>query len=50
MEPNGLDPVSTAELVVRAVHDIDHSSDEQREALLFELLCAAWGTLPAANQ
>ena len=50
MEPNGLDPGRAAALVVRAVDDIDHSSDEQRDTLLRALLSAAWGCLPAQNQ
>jgi hypothetical protein len=36
--------------VVRVIDDIDHSSDEQRDTLLRDLLCAAWGCLPAQNQ
>ena len=50
MEPNDLDPVSAAALVVRVIDDIDQSSDEQRDALLFDLLCVAWGSPPAQNQ
>jgi hypothetical protein len=50
MEPNGLDPGQTAALVVRMIDAIDHSSDEQRDALLRELLASAWGRLPAQNQ
>jgi len=50
MEPNGLDPTSSAALVLRVVDDIDESSEEQRDALLVELLCAAWGAPPAQNQ
>ncbi len=38
MEPNGLDPGPAAALVVRMIDDIDHSSDEQRDALLRDLL------------
>src|ERR1700677_2901544 len=38
MEPNGLDPTSSAALVLRVVEDIDESSEEQRDALLVELL------------
>ncbi len=49
MEPNGLDPVCAA-LVVRVIDDIDQSTDEQRDALLHDLLCAAWGSLPAQSQ
>ncbi len=50
MEPNGLDPASVAALVVRTIDDIEQSTDEQRDALLFDLLCAAWGSEPAQNQ
>ena len=52
MEPSNspLDPVSVAALVVRAVDDIDASSEEDREALLSDLLCAAWGSVCAQNQ
>jgi hypothetical protein len=50
MEPDGLDPVYNAALVVRAIEDIDQSSDEQRDSLLTELLCAVWGGPPAVNQ
>ena len=52
MEPNSEahEPVSAAMLVVRAIDDIDRSDDETRDALLADLLCAAWGTLCAQNQ
>jgi hypothetical protein len=50
MEPNGLEPGRAAAFVVRVIADIDHSSDEQRDALLRDLLSAAWGHLPAQNQ
>jgi hypothetical protein len=50
MEPNGLDPVSAAALVVRLIEDIDQRSDEQLDAVLSDLLCAAWGSPPAQNQ
>ena len=50
MEPNGLDAGRAAELVVRVIDAIDHSSDEQRDALLRDLLSAAWGSWPAQNQ
>jgi len=45
-----LDAVSAAMLVVRAVDDIDQSNDEQRGALLSDLLCGAWGSPSAQNQ
>jgi hypothetical protein len=50
MEPNGLDPVYNAALVVRAIEDIDQSSDGQRDSLLTELLPRGAGAPPAANQ
>lgn len=50
MEPNGLDPTTSAALVLRVVEEIDESSEEQREALLVCLLRAAWGTPTAQNQ
>jgi hypothetical protein len=45
-----LDAVSAAMLVVRAIDDIEQSSDEQRAALLSALLCAAGGSPWAQNQ
>jgi hypothetical protein len=45
-----LDPTSAAELVARAVFDIDASDDEQRDALLCDLLSAAWGDPLAQSQ
>ena len=49
MEPNSLDPADNNALVVRTIHDIEQSIDEQRDALLLELLCAGWGTLSALS-
>jgi hypothetical protein len=51
MEPDNrpLDSI-TAELVIRVVNDIDASSEEQSDALLCDLLCAAWGSIKAQNQ
>ena len=45
-----LEPASAAALVVRAVEDIDHSGEDEREALLFELVRTSWGTIWARNQ
>lgn len=45
-----LDPVAAAALVIRAVDDIDSSTEEQRDTLLSDLLCAAWGCIYAQNQ
>lgn len=52
MEPDRwpLDPGSAAALVVRVIDDIDESDDERRDALLSDLLCAAWGSVCAQNQ
>jgi hypothetical protein len=52
MEPNSwpLDPIATAALVIRAIDDIDASTEEQRDILLSDLLCAAWGSIWAQNQ
>ena len=52
MEPDGrpLDRKAAAALVVRVIDDIDQSDDEQRVALLCDLLCAAWGCISAQNQ
>jgi hypothetical protein len=45
-----IDPISAAALVTRAIESIDASNEEQRDALLSDLLCAAWGTIRAQNQ
>jgi len=52
MEPGRppLDPESGAALVVRVIDDIDESDEERRNALLSDLLCAAWGSIRAQNQ
>jgi hypothetical protein len=52
MEPDiwPLDPMVAAALVVRAIDDIDISSEEDRDALLSDLLFVAWGSLWAQNQ
>lgn len=52
MEPNSWprDPVSASALVMRVIDDIDASDAEQRDALLSELLSAAWGRIWAQNQ
>jgi hypothetical protein len=52
MEPDiwPLDPQSTAALVVRTIDDIDNSSEAERDELLANLLCAAWGSIAAQNQ
>jgi hypothetical protein len=45
-----LDPIRAAALVAGAIDDIDASTPEQSEALLSDLLCAAWGSIWAQNQ
>ncbi len=52
MEPTdwSLDRMSTAALVVRTIDALDESSEEERDDLLSELLCAAWGSIVAQNQ
>jgi hypothetical protein len=45
-----LDRKATVELVERAVVDIDASGDDDRDALLTDLLYAVWGTMLAQNQ
>ncbi len=45
-----IDPMSAATLVVRAIDDIDESSEEDRMTLLSHLLAAAWGSVQAQNQ
>src|SRR5262249_27900775 len=45
-----LDPITAAALVARTIDDIDASTEEQRDALLSDLLCAAWGSVRAQNQ
>jgi len=52
MEPRDwpLDPVAAAAAVVRAVEDVDASGEDQRDALLYDLVCAAWGSIWAQDQ
>jgi len=52
MEPDHqpLDPIVAAALVMRAIDDIDESTENEREALLSALLCAAWGNLCSLSQ
>jgi hypothetical protein len=45
-----VDPTSAAELAARVIFEIDASNDEHRDALLFDLLAAAWGSVLAQNQ
>jgi hypothetical protein len=52
MEPEGApsDWVSVAALVVRVIDEIDHRDTHDHDALLSDLLCAAWPTRRAQNQ
>ena len=52
MEPDiwPLDPQAVAALVVRAIDCIDSSTEEARDDLLGNFLCAAWGSILAQNQ
>lgn len=51
MEPsNWPDPTATAALVARTIDDIEESNEEERNNLLSDLLCAAWGSILAQNQ
>ena len=44
-----LDSDSASMLIARVLADIDRSSDERREALLADMLCAAWPTRVAQD-
>jgi hypothetical protein len=50
IEPNNLDPIGAAALVMRAIEDIDQTSDEERETLLHDLLRASWASVLAQSQ
>ncbi len=52
MEPKiwPLDPISAAMLVARVKDELETSSEEERDALLCDLMDAAWGNLWAQNQ
>ncbi len=43
-------PESAVALVVRVIDDIDEGNDELRDALLCDLMSAAWGSILAQNQ
>jgi hypothetical protein len=47
--PWPLDADSAAALVARVLADVDSSSDERRNALLADMLCAAWPTRVAQD-
>ena len=42
--------LETTALVLRVIDDIDERDDEMWDALLADLLCAAWGSVRAQNQ
>jgi hypothetical protein len=44
-----LDSESASTLIARVLADIDGSSDERRDALLADMLCAAWPTRVAQD-
>ncbi len=46
MEPNDLppDPMLAATLVMQVIDDIDERDRRERDALLTDLMCAAWPT------
>jgi len=44
------DAASAAELVVRVVVAVDASNDRDRDVLLLDLLCAAWGSSVGQRQ
>jgi hypothetical protein len=46
MESNDqpLDPLLAATLVIQVIDDIDERDHDQRDALLDDLMCAAWPT------
>jgi hypothetical protein len=45
-----LDAACAAALVERIARDIDDSSNERRNILLSDFLCAAWPSRPAQDQ
>jgi hypothetical protein len=45
-----LDMRSAEELITRVRREIDNSSDERRDLLLHDLMCAAWPTFIAQEQ
>jgi hypothetical protein len=52
MEPRErpLDSVAAAAVVVRAIDEVDASSEDERDALLYDLVSRAWGSLWAQDQ
>jgi len=39
-----------ADMVMRAIDDIDTQTAERRDSLLADLLCSSWGSVVAQNQ
>jgi hypothetical protein len=52
MEPRDwpLDPGAAAAVVAHVIEDLAASNEDQRDALLYELVRAAWGTVWALDQ
>jgi len=52
MEPRDwpLDPVTAAAAVMRAIEAVDAGDDDDRDALLYDLVTAAWGSIWAQDQ
>ena len=44
------DRSAVAQALVRVVEELDDSDEDQRDALLYDLVSAAWGTLWALDQ
>ncbi|HEV3046983.1 MAG TPA: hypothetical protein VGY13_06435 [Solirubrobacteraceae bacterium] len=44
------EPPAAAETVVRAVRELDASTEDQRDALLYDLVSTAWGCIWALDQ
>jgi hypothetical protein len=45
-----LDPVTAAAVVVRAIEDVDANTEDQLDALLYQLVSMAWGSVWAQDQ
>jgi hypothetical protein len=45
-----LDPAAAAAAVAHVIEDLDVSNEDQRDALLYELIRTAWGTVWALDQ
>jgi hypothetical protein len=49
-DPQPLDQMAAVELVARTIDAVDASTDDERDALLAELLYMVWGCIWAQNQ